>query len=379
MSRNSVLIIPALNPDVKLVSYVKTLVCSGFSKILIIDDGSSGSADVFAAIQRMPECELLVHTVNMGKGRALKDAFNYYLQKYSKDYMGVITADSDGQHTVEDVIQLDSALMDSPETLILGVRDFEDPSVPFKSRFGNKVTKYVLEFFIGSAACSDAKGHTKAITDTQTGLRAIPNQYLPRYLTLNGERFEYETNMLIEVLHTSTPVREVKIQTVYVNENRETHFRPLADSVAIYWQIFSTFLKYTFASLSSFLIDYSIYSLLIFLLGFLALGPRIWIAAASARVVSSLYNYMVNRTVVFREEHGNKKTFVKYYTLCVLQLACSASIVWSVCRYTGISEVPVKVFADLVLFAVSFQVQKNWVFQEQKERKNVTKQRLLEG
>ena len=108
MFRNSVLIIPSLNPDERLVHYVRELIAKGFTRIILIDDGSSPqSRPVFQTLRTMPECDLLVHTVNMGKGRSLKDAFNYYCQTYAKEYAGVITADADGQHTPEDVIRLD--------------------------------------------------------------------------------------------------------------------------------------------------------------------------------------------------------------------------------------------------------------------------------
>jgi len=367
MYRNSVLIIPSLDPDERLVRYVRKLIASGFSRIILVDDGSSPqSQPVFQALRTMPECDLLVHTVNMGKGRSLKDALNYYCQKYAKGYLGVITADADGQHTPEDVIRLDEALLKYPKALILGARDFDDPSVPWKSRFGNKMTRQVMRFLIGSVRQEEPARHAKAISDTQTGLRAIPNKLIAGYLTLPGERFEYETNMLIEALHVHTPVKEITIRTVYIDENKQTHFRPLADSYAIYRQIFSTFLKYVLASLSSFLIDSGMYSLLIVMLGFLPLAPKIWIAAAAARILSSLYNYAVNKTAVFRARGGRKSTLEKYYTLCILQLCCSAQLVWVLCSRTGFSEIPVKIVVDMLLFFVSFYVQKNWVFREKK-------------
>lgn len=367
MFRNSVLILPSLNPDESLVTYVRELIADGFTKMILVNDGSGPkSRPVFDTICSWPECDLLVHTVNMGKGRSLKDAFNYYCQKYADRYAGVITVDADGQHTAEDVIRLDESLRKYKQTLILGVRDFDDPSVPFKSSFGNKMTRQMMRFFIGSARQESPSLHAKAISDTQTGLRAIPNALLADYLTLRGERFEYETNMLIEALHAQTPLKEIPIRTVYVNDNRETHFRPFADSVAIYGQIFANFFKYTLASLSSFLLDYSIYSLLILLTAFLPMGPRIWIAAASARILSSLYNYTVNRRIVFKTKMRQKNTLEKYFFLCAVQLCCSACLVWTICKYTVVGEIPAKLIVDTGLFLVSYYIQKNWVFQEQK-------------
>ena len=111
MFRNSVLIIPSLNPDESLITYVRELIADGFTKIILVNDGSGPqSRPTFDTIGSWPECDLLVHTVNMGKGRSLKDAFNYYCQKYADHYAGVITVDADGQHTREDVIRLDESL-----------------------------------------------------------------------------------------------------------------------------------------------------------------------------------------------------------------------------------------------------------------------------
>lgn len=299
----------------------------------------------------------------MGKGRALKDALNYYCQNFSKDYSGVITVDSDGQHKTEDVAHLDSVLCECPEALILGVRDFDGPTIPFKSKFGNKLTKNILKVLIGKAeACSSHK--KEAIADTQTGLRAIPNALIRRYLALNGERYEYETNMLIDALHSHTPIEQIKIQTVYIDGNNDTHFRPVADSLAIYHLIFAAFLKFILASLSAFAIDYGLFCLLLHVLGFLTTGSKIWLSTILARAASSFYNYTVNREIVFQNQNNRKKTFIKYYALCILQLCCSASLVCLFSENLHFPETIVKLAVDSILFMASFQIQKNWVFQK---------------
>lgn len=365
MSRNSVLVIPSLNPDKKLLDYVRCLIENGFKKIIVVDDGSSpASKHVFDSVRVFPECEILTHAVNMGKGRALKDAFNLYCQKYRETYSGVITVDSDGQHTVEDVIKLDAALNENHGELILGVRNFDESQVPFKSRFGNKLTKQIMQFLIGrpNKAGMPSQSAGWGISDTQTGLRAIPNQQIIRYLTLFGERFEYETSMLIDAVHMHTPIREIPIKTVYINENKETHFRPVADSAAIYRLIFATFFRYSAVSVSSFLIDYGIFRALIFLMRSTELAIRIWTASFAARLISSFYNYVLNRAVVFRDCSAPQKTMAWYYVLCMVQLCCSALAVWAGCWLTGLSESFVKPFADAALFLISFQIQREWIF-----------------
>ena len=353
----SVIIIPSMNPDERLIDYVKELIAHQFPKIIILDDGScQETKGFFTTLQSFPECTVLTHAVNMGKGRALKDAFNYYFVKNSKDFSGVITVDSDGQHTVEDVIRMAKALERYPHSLILGVRDFDVPMVPLKSRFGNKMTRIVTRWLIGS-------GGGIPISDTQTGLRGIPNGLILSYLTLFGERFEYEMSMLIEAIHSHTSIQEVPIQTVYLNGNESTHFRPIADSAAIYGLIFKEFFRYTASSFSAFVVDYVLFCAGNRLLCGIGLGKRIVTATILARILSSFYNYNVNRHVVFRCHSQKSSTFLKYYLLCLVQMGCSAGLVWFL-SHSGCNPEAAKLMVDVLLFGISFQIQRRWVFGE---------------
>lgn len=352
--RRTVVIIPALNPDERLNDYVAELVQKGFDRILLVDDGSREACKpIFRTLADRYGCDLLVHARNMGKGRALKDAFNHYLNHYAKEYIGVITADSDGQHRADDVVKLDEAMAAGGDALVLGVRDFGQADVPFKSRFGNRITRTVMKLLVGGS-----------ISDTQTGLRGIPNRLVAEYLTLFGERFEYETTMLIESVRKNIPIREVTIETVYIDGNRETHFNPLKDSIAIYRLILGSFLKYVAVSLSSFLIDYLLFLLVSALMRAASLDVRVWTATVVARVVSSAFNYMMNRSVVFRAKGNVKSTLVKYYILCVAQMCCSAALVALAGKAFGWPSAGVKPVVDLVLFFLSYHIQRLWVFRE---------------
>lgn len=249
----NIIIIPALNPPKSLISYVETLIEKGFAHILLIDDGSNDESQaIFQALAAKKEVVVLKHAVNLGKGRALKNAFNYVLSTWKDSKIrGVITADSDGQHTVEDVIKIQNELAaQTVPQLILGTRDFDSETVPPKSRYGNKITREVFRLLYGAT-----------INDTQTGLRGIPKEYLFSYLDLSGERFEYETNMLIYAVNHGQHIKECPIQTVYMNQNAETHFRPVADSLKIYCLIFKVFGGYTVSSLSSSVIDLAMFQL----------------------------------------------------------------------------------------------------------------------
>lgn len=352
------IIIPAFNPGEELIAYVEELISNGIDKILLINDGSDSKCEmIFKTLSSEKEITLFTHAVNMGKGRALKDAFNYYLVHLADRSGGVITVDSDGQHTVRDVLRVRKEMRRYPDALILGVRDFNDASVPPKSKLGNKLTRVTLKLLVGGS-----------VSDTQTGLRGIPNALLGKWSVLSGERFEYETSMLIDAIRSGVKICETTIQTVYINDNRETHFNPITDSIAIYRLILGTFFKYTLSSLVSFLVDYGVFCLFVAVLDFLKDVEKIWFSTIAARVCSSLFNYAVNKNMVFKGD-GDKKAIVNYYILCVCQMTCSAVFV---SLLNDLNFIPIrlgKIAVDLCLFLVSFHFQRRWVFKKEMQTK----------
>ena len=214
-------IIPALNPDNKLIKLVNDLK-EDFKKIIIVNDGSE-SDEVFNKIKDIKGCIILTHEVNMGKGEALKTAFNYYLDNLSNKYLGVITLDADGQHLVSDVIKMSEKLAES-DKFILGTRLFNTKSTPLRNKLGNRITSRVFKWI-----------YKVYIKDTQTGLRGIPNRLIKKLSKVTGSRFEYELNVLIKLVKMHEEIIELDIKTVYLkNSNKKSHFKVLRDSYQIY-------------------------------------------------------------------------------------------------------------------------------------------------
>lgn len=353
----TVIIIPSLDPGQELIPYVKSLMEEGFEKIYLIDDGSDiYHQEIFEELKYYNQCTVLRHAINLGKGRALKDAFNHYLNTEDLDkYCGVITVDSDGQHTVEDVVRMSERMRSNKETrineLVLGARDFDLEHVPFKSRFGNRLTRVLFHLL-----------HGVKLKDTQTGLRGIPNDMIPEFMELFGERFEYETNMLIAAARCNHTITEMPIKTVYEDGNSGTHFNPIRDSWAIYKLLFGTFFKYVIASLTSFILDIGVFRLAIGILKKSNVARYILIATVIARVISSIYNYLVNKKIVFKSSAGGLFSLIGYYLLVIIQMAASAGLVTAVFNYTQWSETLIKICVDTVLFLISFQIQKRIIF-----------------
>lgn len=345
------IIIPSLNPDEKLMEVVTSLIKTGFKDIILVNDGSDEKhLAPFGEADGYKECTILTHETNKGKGRALKTAFEYCLRQ-RRETEGVITVDGDNQHRAEDICACVEAMRAGKDAVILGVRDFSGKDVPFKSRFGNRMTSAVFRFACGMK-----------ISDTQTGLRAIPARYLEEMCRIDGERYEYETNMLLTFKQAAIPYKEVPIQTVYIDENATTHFHPVRDSFKIYKII----IKFVFGSLSSSLLDLALFAVLKIITAGLGSKNSILVSTVLARVCSSFYNYNFNRTAVFASCEGMKSTVVRYYILCAVQMMVSYGLVYAVNNLFSLGNVLTivsKAVIDTLLFLVSFQIQRIWVFQ----------------
>ena len=226
---NVTIIVPSLDPDEKLNQVVEGLLAEGFTDIVLVNDGSHADhLQPFeaAAAAHPSEVTVLTHEVNRGKGRAMKTAFAWCME-HRPEIDGVVTVDGDNQHLPRDVRRCAEAMLQKPDTVWLGVRDFSQEQVPFRSRMGNTITRGVMKLACGVA-----------VTDTQTGLRAIARRHLELMCRIEGERYEYETEMLMALRQAGVGIGEVVIDTVYINENESSHFNAFKDSWKIYKIIF---------------------------------------------------------------------------------------------------------------------------------------------
>ena len=176
MEKRIPVIIPAYEPDEKMIRLLQTLQEAGIERIVVVDDGSGNEyRNLFEQAKQLGAI-VLTHAVNLGKGRALKTAFNEVLNRYP-EAIGAITADSDGQHTPACIQKCMEAMEKEPEKLILGCRNLDQGNVPAKSEWGNKITRQVLKYLCGVA-----------VSDTQTGLRGIPAAFMRHLMNVKGER-----------------------------------------------------------------------------------------------------------------------------------------------------------------------------------------------
>jgi len=359
---NTVVLIPSLEPDDKLVPYLKELLAEGL-RVLVVDDGSSEKYQpIFNEAESLEGCWVTHHEVNKGKGEALKTGYRYIKEAEAfKDCSQIVTADADGQHILPDVINVAKAAYEKPDSLILGSRDFSLPQVPPKSRYGNRITSFVFWLL-----------YSRWLPDTQTGLRGFGRGLLDFMTDVEGSRFEYEMNVLIACSRSKVPMEVVTIETVYHNENSGTHFHPIRDSIKIYKVILKNFFKFMSSSFVGTAIDLCLCFILFDVLRSAGLNPeslRITVATVTARVVSASVNFMLNKNFVFKLKDHGSRALVRYIILCVCIAALSSMGVTALHAGLGLSDKIAKVICDTLLFFLSYRVQRSWVFDDKIARK----------
>lgn len=194
-------------------------------------------------------------------------------------------------------------------------------------------------------------------------MRGIPTSLIEEFKEIAGNRFEYETNMLIECILNKIEMKEVSITTVYIDNNTGTHFRPIHDSISIYWKILNSFIKYSAVSVISCIIDIILFEIILLTLKIdVTHSTLIILATAFARIISSFINYTLNKKVSFKSKKNVKSTLFKYYMLCIIQMIASAMFVSLICTLTGITEVFVKIIVDTIIFFVNYRIQRVLIF-----------------
>ena len=214
-------VIPCYNPPEVFSNIILELSQMGVRDVIIIDDGSNNKR-IFS-IANKKGYTVIEHNTNKGKGEAIKSGIRYYKKHFINKYKGIVMIDCDGQHRVWDMDKVGQEMIHS-DKFTMGVRNFNLDGVPFRNKMGNKITSLVFKWMFGVY-----------IKDTQTGLRGVPNRLIDTVLNIDGERYEYEINMLIDIVKMKEEIKEVEIETVYDNNRkRYSYFNPFKDSYRIY-------------------------------------------------------------------------------------------------------------------------------------------------
>ncbi len=347
-----VILIPAYQPDEKLTAFARELKETGL-EALVVDDGSGEECAQYFEACELLGLKVVHHEVNRGKGAALRTGMEAISRIYP-EARWIITADSDGQHTLESLEKVAAVCRENPDALVLGGRFQDKDKIPFKSRLGNDFTRFVFKLATGIS-----------IHDTQTGLRGFPSSAIPRMLEVKGDRYEYEMNMLLSLKGWEMPYKEVPIETVYIDNNAGTHFHPFRDSIRILSQI----LKFISASVISFVVDYLLYILFLYALCPLILGKplpsyAVPVSYFAARVISGIVNYILNSRMVFKSSGVRQAAGYAVLWLVVLGLGMLGS--YLIKDLLGWPGIICKLLIDAPLFLLSYFVQREIIFKKKK-------------
>lgn len=335
------IVIPAFEPDEKLIDVVNEIKQQLDCSVIVVNDGSGKSFDkIFESCK--DKAEVISYENNGGKGHALKTAFRAIKEKGGSCV--IVTADADGQHKTPDIVRVARAVTENPGRLVMGCRHFTG-KIPLRSRFGNSVTKKVYSFAAGVK-----------VSDTQTGLRGFDSSMLDFMCGISGERYEYEMNVLLECPKEGIDFFEVPIDTVYIGGNESSHFDPLKDSIRIYKDI----IKFSCSSLLSFFVDYILYTV------FILITKDLNMSNILARVISSCFNFTMNRRFVFRHKDKLLPAAIKYFTLAAFILAANTVLLNLLVDNVIHNEFISKIIVEALLFMISWVVQRSVVFKNRK-------------
>ena len=369
-------LIPAYKPKENLISFIQSLEARGLEVVVVNDGSGEDYLPLFHKIQEQTLATVIHLEKNQGKGAALKAGLAY-LNTVNDDFQ-VITLDADGQHSLQDALFLLQKSLKNEGSLLLGSR-MQSKDSPLRSRIGNYITKKV--FFLTTGV---------KVEDTQTGMRAFSKQLIPKLLKIQGNRYEYEMNMLLDFAKQGIPIKEYPIETIYINDNEGSHFDTVKDSIRIYSQI----LKFTSSSLLSFCIDFLLYTLSF------ALSGNIFFSNAFARLISLHCNFFMNKNYVFQnasertekentawkeivEETENVtakgekverteaikrehlKEYLSYLGLALSLFAINTLLLSAVVEVLGINAYLAKIITEILLFILSYFVQKHLIFSKQ--------------
>ena len=179
--------------------------------VLVVDDGSP---DDTAALARAAGAEVIVHTVNQGKGSAMKTGMKTLSER---GYDFILLLDGDGQHAPEEIPRFTAPAREGTAYVVLGNRFENVKGMPIVRRMVNSLMSRII-----SNACG------VRIPDTQCGFRLVRSS-LVTYIMGSSDHFDFETEMLLLASRAGFKIQSVPVSTIYGAE--KTKIRPVQDTI----------------------------------------------------------------------------------------------------------------------------------------------------
>ncbi|MBQ6017279.1 MAG: glycosyltransferase [Clostridiales bacterium] len=301
-------LLPVYNPDEKFLHLVEELYKRGF-KVVACNDGSKESCDEYFR-RAKSFADVIGYKDNKGKGYALKRGFEYIGNNLCDEVDYIVTADSDGQHAIEDIERV-AKLTKKTDGIVLGMRDLSE-KIPIKSRIGNDMSKFVYTIVTGVY-----------LRDNQSGLRGFPVRLCQWLQDIPGNKYEYELNVLVTAHKEGMKVTGIDIKTIYENNNKNTHFKPIKDTFRIQRSLWS----YGLISVLMYSIYITTISVLVWFripyFFFWLVGIYVWVTAMHA--VINVFSAGIRH---------RQKISVIYYVTCSIKY-CISTLIMLLFFYQG--------------------------------------------
>jgi glycosyltransferase involved in cell wall biosynthesis len=205
--------IPAFDAGASVGAVVRRAAAMG-ADVVVVDDGSRDATGDAARACGVP---VLTHSVNLGKGRALKTAFDYL---FARGYEAVVTIDADGQHPPEEIPKLLAPWREGAD-LVLGTRAHLYAAMGRVRRASNGTSSWLISHVAGAT-----------LPDCQTGFR-LYRRSLIETIGFPEPRFEAESAVLVRAVRQGFRVVGVPVRLDRADGRATSHYRPIVDSLRI--------------------------------------------------------------------------------------------------------------------------------------------------
>jgi putative flippase GtrA len=183
---------------------------------------------------------------------------------------------------------------------------------------------------------------------------------IPFMLSVSGERYEYEMNVLLACSQQDIPIREVEIETIYHDNNSASHFDTVKDSFRVYREI----IKFAASSFTGFLVDYGMYSLLVVLTGGLGTSVSVPLSNITARIISASVNFTINKRFVFKSKDSFVKTATQYFILASCILCGNTLLLSFLVDSLEVNKFIAKIVTEITFFTLSWAAQRFIIFKK---------------
>ncbi|MBR3242056.1 MAG: glycosyltransferase [Parasporobacterium sp.] len=319
---NTTVVIPAFDPDEKLETLVEELRKNSFH-VIVVDDGSCKECKPY--FENL-DATVISNPHNMGKGAALKNGISQLPVLFPEtDFF--ITADADGQHSVKDICRIREQL-EAGNDFVLSVRRISRKS-PWKSQIGNALSRFLF-----------ALANNRYLPDNQSGLRGFSIKHREWMLSVSGEKYDFEMNVLLIAEKQGIRVTRVPIETIYFNNNENSHFHPIKDTIRIYRQFFKTqifavisvllnliivlfhsiYLGYSYFALTI-TVCWGIYAILCFVAERYTIFRKIRYTPGARRLIFSIFRYAIYILLCFFIGHVLQWPFIIAFIIALVLTA----------------------------------------------------------